>query len=128
MENTNIFEQATRKNLTFQTPKGVIIVNDLWNLSLTNLDKTAVNLFKELQEGSEVSFLSSGDNKNSEVQLKFDVVKYILDTKKAEQAAAKQAASVKDQKDKLARLIADKEDEQLKGKSIEELKAEMEKL
>ena len=32
----NIFEQATRQAFRFESPKGFLTVEDLWNLPLTN--------------------------------------------------------------------------------------------
>lgn len=126
-ENVNLFEQATRQKLRFNTQVGQLTVEDLWTLPLTsntgkvNLDSIAVELNKQLK-GTEESFVNN-TKKNTLVQLQFDVVKHILETRVAENTAKTQAAQRKAQNDKIDELIAQKQEESLRNLSIEELQA-----
>jgi len=121
----SIFEYATRKKLRFVAPgiNGSMSVEDLWDLPLTKLDKVAIALNKELKEEKEESFIVSTSKSNKPLNVKFEIVKHIISTKMVEKEAANNAAAKKAEKQKLLALIADKENEALKGKSLEELKA-----
>lgn len=124
---TDIFAQATRKALRFKTALGTLATEDLWNLGLPQLDHIAVALHKEIQD-KEVSFIKKAVPDSENVQLKFDVVKYIIDTK-VEEADALKARHEKDlRRRKLLEVLADQEDEALKSKSKEEILKELEEL
>lgn len=129
-----MFEQATRMKLRFTTPQGQLTVEDLWDLPLTsttnraNLDAIAVGLYTELNNGAGMSFVSASTPKNAEIELKFAIVKHIIDVKKTENAAKVDAQARKQQREQLLQLIDQKEKEQLGSKSIEELRQMAEKL
>lgn len=91
----DIFAQATRVKLTFDTPNGIIDVSDLWDLPLTSakgrasLDDLAVTLHKQIENsGTPVSFVEPSKKADPKVKLRFDCVKFVLDTKIAERKAA----------------------------------------
>ncbi len=54
----NIFENASKTKVRFETSKGEVSVEELWDLSLTSLDSIAKVISKELKEASEESFIS----------------------------------------------------------------------
>ena len=81
MENTteiNIFEQATRLQLRFDSPKGQLSVEDLWVLSLEKLNDLAKGLKRKLKETEEEDFLKTRSDTDKKVDLSFQVVLYIL--------------------------------------------------
>lgn len=131
---TNIFEQATRKGLRFASQKGLLTVEDLWDLPLTStkgvsLDDIAKNLYRQLKTDDNFSFVNDAILPgNADVQLAFDVVKHIIDVIKAENATAKNARDVFEKKQKLLALIAEKQDDALKSTSLEELQKMVEAL
>lgn len=126
-----MFEQATRQKLRFDTPRGQISVEDLWDLPLTsgagkpNLDDIAKAAHRELRSSAETeSFVTPASTAGSELlQLKFDVVKHVIDVRVAERNAAAEAAKRRETKQRILEIVAMKEDESLRGKSLEELKA-----
>jgi hypothetical protein len=124
-----MFEKASRMQLRFDTSLGLLSVEDLWELPLSsksgraNLDDIAIGLHKQLKDGSDVSFVVKERKSDEVVQLKFDIVKHIIDVLLLEQQAREEAKSRREQKQKILAILADKQDEALKGKSIEELTA-----
>lgn len=127
-----MFAFATKKKIRFETSKGLLSVEDLWDLPLTsdngrpNLDDIAKGIYKAMKEGEEVSFVKSNAASNAAfnvLKTKFDIVKYIIDVKLAEAEAAKKAKETKARNQRILGLIAQKEDEALASKSKEELLA-----
>jgi hypothetical protein len=68
-----------------------------------------------------VSFVVKDRKSDSVVQLKFDIIKHIIEVRLAENEANAKARQNGEQKQRILQLIADKQDEALKGKSLEEL-------
>jgi len=120
MEN---FKLASQQKLRFQTKKGLLSVEQLWDLSLEDLDTLAVSLETEHKESGGKSFLVKTSVKDKTAKLRFDVVLDILNTKVEEKQSAQEAAEIKEHNKKIIGIIADKKDESLKGKSIKQLEA-----
>lgn len=120
MEN---FKQATKEKLRFQTSKGNLTTEQLWDLSLTDLDNLAVELQNQYEESGKKSFLVKRSIKDKTTKLKFDVVLDILQTKSEELEEAKQKAEDKKHNEEIMQLIIEKQKEGLKGKSIKQLEA-----
>lgn len=122
-----MFEKATRMRLRFETTAGLIDVEDLWQLPLTstrgkiNLDDIAKDLHKKLKNDDEVSFVYKDKKPESVDQLRFDIVKHIIDVKIAEREAEADAMARKEKKQKILALIAEKQDENLRGMTLEQL-------
>lgn len=124
-----MFEQATRSRIRFETDRGFLSVEDLWDLPLqgrgTNLDDIAVGLDRQLKDSSTTSFVDDTPKTNATLQLKFDVVKRIIDVKKEEAQAAAVAAERRETKKRILEIIAKKQDATLENASIEELEAKL---
>lgn len=118
-----MYKNASQHKLRFQTNKGALSVEQLWDLSLTDLDTLAVSLEAEHKESGKKSFLTKSSAKDKTAKLKFDVVLDILNTKVDEQQAASEAKEIREHNKKILGLIADKQDESLKGKSVKQLEA-----
>lgn len=125
----DIFEKAARKKLRFNTSVGQISTEDLWDLPLTsksnrpNLDDIAKALHKQVSESTEVSFVNPGakDSVDSDIRLRFDVVKRIIDVRLEEALASEKAAADRSKVQQIMGLITQKQNEALSGASIEEL-------
>jgi len=122
----NLFIEASRKQLRFSTTSGQLNVEDLWDLSLTSLDTIAKGLNKQVKEAAEESFIKTRSAANKVLELKLEIVKYVIKVKMAEAEEKANAVEKKAKKEKLLSLIAEKQDEGLKAKSIEELQKELE--
>lgn len=127
------FEQATRLKFRFESPVGGLTAEDLWDLPLSsatgraNLDDVAKRLHRQLKSAvDEVSFVQPALKTNDELQLKFDVVKRVIDVRVAERDAAAAEAVRREKKQRIMEIIARKEDEQLSSTSVDELRAMLE--
>lgn len=91
----NMFEQATRLKLRFAVGTRVnLTVENLWDLPLTNvkgedLDHIAIELQEKLSTNEKSFVVQQSKNKETQLnQLKFDIVKYIIDIRLEEQKVA----------------------------------------
>lgn len=122
-----MFDKATRLKLRFTTSKGEATVEDLWDLPLTserghpNLDAIAIFLNKQLKEADEVSFVLPSKTKDEITRLKFDLVRHIIEIRMTENAEKMKERDNADKKQRILAILADKQDETLKSKSVEEL-------
>ena len=60
-------------------------------------------------------------NRFSVLEAKIEIVKYIVATKLAEAEQNRIRAEQREKKNRIAEILADKQDEELRGKSVEEL-------
>lgn len=120
----NIFEAASRKKLRFDL-NGQISVEQLWSTSMTSLTDYEQQL-TEVVEGYGKATRRSRKAKTvaqEQNELRLAIVTHILDVREAEQVEAEQAASNKAHNQKILELIQSKKENELQGKSIEELEA-----
>ena len=123
----NIFEYAVRNKVRFPF-KGMISVEDLWDLSLTNLDSIYKALNKEIKQSEEESLLTTKTSVDTELEVQIAIVKHIVSVKLEEQETREKAAAKKAQKQKIMSIIATKEDEALQNTSVEDLKKMLDEL
>ena len=124
-----MFEKASRLKLRFDTARGgSISTEELWELPLSsavgrpNLDDVAKGLFKQLKESDVPSFVSIAA-KDDTVQLKFEIVKRVIDVRLSEARASEEKKANADRRQQILALIAQKENEALAGSSLDDLKA-----
>ncbi len=123
-----LFEIATRKKYRWETEKGILSVEDLWDLKLEQLDKIAVSIYKQLKEAQEISFIKEVSSETEETQNKFNIIKYIIDTKIEEQRKAQDERIRREKKRRIMEIIKRKEEEELLSKSKDELNRLLEEL
>lgn len=114
-----MFEKALRKKMRFTTNRGLCDVEALWDFSVEELDEIYGQL-STLVDIQKKSLLDKRDD-DSDVALAINIVKHIALTKLAEAENATKAAANKAIKKRIMEKIADKKDEALSGKSVEEL-------
>lgn len=122
----NKFELASRMAVRFQTVKGMLTVEDLWQLPLTSknsasLDGIAQALHKELKDTDTVSFVTTKVNTNDVTQLKFDIVKHVIDTRLNENNAEVARRENAEKRQRVLQIIQSKKEAALESMSIEEL-------
>lgn len=127
METMNIFEYAVRNKVRFPF-KGMISVEDLWDLSLTNLDSIYKMLNKQVKQSEEESLLTTKTSVDTELEVQIAIVKHIVSVKLEEQEARERVAAKKAQKQKIMSIIATKEDEALHNTSVEDLRKMLDEL
>lgn len=125
---SNLFERATRQKLRFSHKNSRITTEDLWDLSLPDLDAVAKKLNKELKESSEESFIKPVSTSNTKKKLEFDVVKYVIDYKLEQNKLAELRAEKRAKREKIMELIDQKENEALSQKGLDELRKELQEL
>lgn len=127
MTTEKIFEFAARNKIRFPY-KGLITVEDLFDLSLTNLDSIYKTLNKQVKQSEEESLLSTKASVDTELEAQIAIVKHIVSVKLAEKEASEKAHAKREQKQKIMSIIATKENEALQNSSIDDLKKMLEEL
>lgn len=117
---SDLFKVATKKKYRFSY-KGQVTVEDLWDLSVEELDKIYKNLKSLQKNASEESLLQTVTKENKELNNKIEIIKTIVTDKLAAKDRAMKAASQRAQNQRILEIMADKQDAALKEKSIEEL-------
>ena len=126
MSTANIFEVATRKKYRYPY-KGMITTEDLWDLPLTALDSIYKTLNKQAKQSQEESLLNTSAT-NETLENQIAIIKYIVTTKQQEQVDRLKEKERAEQKQKIMEILADKQDETLKEKSVEELQKMLEEM
>ena len=127
MKEMNIFEYATREALRFPY-KGMQSVEDLWKLSLTELDSIYKTLNKQIKQSEEESLLDEKNDVDEVLEMQIAIIKHIVKVKKEEKVAKEKASAKKAQKQKIMSIIATKENEALQNSSIDDLKKMLDEL
>lgn len=130
----NIFEQASRRDLRFESAAGLLDVANLWNLPLTrrdgrvSLDELAKKYHAELKNAEQTSFVEDTSAADTETQLRFDIILHIIKVKKDEklESLRRQEAAIK--RRKIMELIERKQDEALSAASLDELRSMLDAL
>ena len=121
-----MYKQAVKQRLRFATSKGSLSTEQLFDLSLTELDALAVALEKEHKESGRKSFLTTRSAKDKTAKLGFEIALDILNTKVEEAELLREKKERKEKNQKILSLIEEKKDESLKGKSLKQLEAMLE--
>lgn len=120
MEAGKLFETATRNKMRFPF-RGMISVEDLWDLSLTNLDSVFKTLNAEAKKSEEESLLETKSKENEELSNKIEIVKYIVNTKLEEKKTRENARKNAEMKQRLLEIKAKRQDAALENMSDEDL-------
>ena len=118
-----MYKDANKQKLRFQTNKGVLSTEQLFDLTIEDLDTLAVSLEIEHNQSGKKSFVITKSVKDKTAKLRFDISLDVLTTKMEEAKKLAEAKEIKDHNKKIIALIADKDDESLKDKSKKQLVA-----
>lgn len=137
MSEINIFLEATRQALRFDgESKAGLTTEQLWQLPLTtsrtiqsSLDGIGKGIMRELREQGEESLVTPADNAPKKLlELKLAVVKAIIDTKQAENAAKVAEAAKATERAAIREYLLEKRAEEFKSLSKEALEARLKEL
>jgi hypothetical protein len=132
---TNIFEYASRNKLRFTSLRGVLTVEQLWDVPLRSTDGFNLNAVaraanEAVKAANEENFVGPTARTTAQVQLEsaLEIVKYVIDVKLADEAAAKKRVENKAKREKLLVALQEKEDGKLSEMSVRELKRQIAEL
>lgn len=134
MSKDALFELAAREKLRFETPRGQLSVESLWDLPLSSaanisLDSIAVALDTAIRSSAPKSFVSnSTSTENKMLTLKFDIVSHIISVRLAENKAKAESNEKAAQRRMLQEAIAAKKNEQLLSGDVDALQARLDAL
>ena len=130
----NLFLQATREKFRFESSKGDLSVEQLWDLPLTSrtgfdLDTVAKAVNANLKASNEESFVNVSNNPAvSRLQAQLEVVKAIIEVKLVQAEAAKKRAEKAAERQRLMEVLHSKKDQELQGLSVEEIERRLSQL
>lgn len=127
METNKMFEIAVRNKFRFPF-KGAISVEDLWDLSVQQLDGIFKTLKSQEQKAQEESLLETRTPEDEVLKIKIEIIRHIVAVKLDEANQAERAKETRDQKQKILGILAEKQDADLRNKTPEELRAMLEQL
>lgn len=119
----NIFETASRLKLRFDI-NGQISVEQLWDAKMPALVDYEQQLTEVVESyGKSTRRTRAARTITQEMnELRLEIVTYVLDVREKEAEEARNAASDKENNQKILALIAEKQDDQLKAMSVDDLK------
>lgn len=123
-----MYKKALRTKLRFSTTKGKLTTEDLFDLSLTDLNNLAIALDKKLSETPRKSFISDITPDTQEDELRFNIVKDIITLKLVERNAAQNAKAKAAEKAQLLEILHRKKNEALENLSVAEIEAKIAEL
>lgn len=122
------FIAASRGKLRFESGRGLLTVEDLWDLNLKSLDGIAVAVDEQLTPRSK-SFLENPDKKADQEQalneLRLEILKTVIEVKQTENKAARAAADKAKQLEFLKGLREKKQIAALEGLALEDIDAQI---
>lgn len=131
----NLFEKASREKLRFITPRGMMSVEDLWDLPLVtknpnnpSLNSIAQHLHHQIASATPSFVKGAGTAMDPQLQLSLEIVVHVIEVRQAEAEVLANAARRKAEKQKLLEILDQKQDEELKGLSADEIKARIDAL
>ncbi len=116
----NIFEKATRLNVRFEY-KGLIGLEDLWDLSLEALDSIYTKLMASAKRSNEEGLLKTRKAEDKLTDLKIEIVKHVFEVKQEEDSNRKLLAKKRQQKDFLKGVLEQKQNQAVLDMPIEKI-------
>lgn len=122
-----MFEVATRSKMRFPY-KGMISIEDLWDLSVSNMDAVFKTLNTQVKQAKEESLLDKRSKEDEMLDTQIEIVKYIVKIKLDEDNARLAAKDQREKKQKLMSVLSTKQDEELHSKSAAEIQKMIDEL
>jgi hypothetical protein len=124
----NIIEKAVLNKTRFPSNKGMLTISQIAELPLqskTNisLDSVAISIQENIDSAPTRSFVTSTTPANILLREQLEVVKHVIAYRLEERETALNAVKKSTEKQKLLRILANKKDDALEGKTQAELEA-----
>lgn len=116
-----MYKLAAQQKLRISTSRGLLSVEQLYDLPIAELDSLAVKLEDDYKNSKGKSFIAKKTEKDKTIKLQFDIVLDVLTTKVELQEASQNAQEIKAHNQKILAKIADAQDKQLDNLSVKEL-------
>jgi hypothetical protein len=123
----DMFVLASRMKLRFPY-KGIVSVEDLWDLPVQELDRIFKALNAKLKTEKEDSLLGPKEKSATDLELQVAIIRYIVGVKLNEMAIRKAEVERAGKKQKILAIMSEKQDMDLKAKSLDELTKMLEDL
>ena len=123
----NIFKYAAKNRLRINVG-GKLNVEDLYTLSLQQLDIIYAQLKEQESTLGKVSLLGTKTKENKELSIKIEIVKEIVEDKIADMNKRHDQKAAKERELKILSELDSRKDQELKNASTEELQKELENL
>ena len=117
----SLFERAVKCKLRFHSGKGLLSVEDLYELNLNSLDNIAKAVNKQIKLEEEESFVKQASKVSTELNLQLDILKHVIADKIAVQEANKKRAETLAKKSQIEDILLRKKSQQLEDLPVEEL-------
>ena len=130
----NLFQLASRQKFRFQSIKGELTTEQLWDLPLTarggfNLDEVAKQVAAELKAAGEESFVQKKSNPaKSKLEAKLEIVKHIIAVKLEDAEKAAKASQNQEERQRLLAVLNRKQDAALEELTPEQIQARLAEL
>ena len=130
MNTENLFEYTTRNRLRFASSRGELTVEQLWEVPLRsgdgdgfNLDAIARAANQVFKAATEESFVATTARTSAQTRLEMtlEVVKRVIEVRLADEAVAKKRAENRIEREKLLRILAEKQEGKLSDLTEKEL-------
>lgn len=132
-EANDLFVRAARKKYRFDSARGELTTEQLWDLPLLgrnsfDLDSVARSVNFALKAMGEESFVEKANPEQADAAAKLEIVKFVIAAKQAEAKAAEQRVERAAKRRKILDALADQENRELTSASKEELLKRLEAL
>lgn len=129
-----MFERAAKKKYRYQTPRGFVTTEDLWDLPLDgneghSLNGVAIGLYKQIEEKKETNFVETfvarKTKEGKELNYRLELVKRVIEVRLEDLDRKEKRKSNSERKAKILDALAEKEEASLKNKSAKALREEL---
>lgn len=118
----DLFKIAAKRKYRWNF-KGSLSIEDLFDLTVEELDAIYKRLVKMKKASAEESLLNTVSKEDKVLENKIEIIKIIVNDKLVEAEKNRKIAEQRIKNQRILEIMADKEDAALKDKSIDELKA-----
>ncbi len=123
-----LFEKAAKLKLRFNTQRGQVMAEDLFDLPLSEIDDLAKELNKDIQGSKEESFVVKKSKPSEVLELQFGIVKRVITIRLEDIEKAETRRVNKGRRERILDIMAEQEDDALKDMSPEKLRKMAKKL